>query len=383
VTLMRDIGDFAKFKQRGYGSGYVYEFENRGSRVIRERVQRYKTRAEIRLEIALWKPIDKEMTYEEILKGLTWNELATVRNNVRLKGISHLGKDELGKAISIYMPQSINDLVTVFNEEQRDYLNDIITNKGLITELKSSEHKMLFWRDRALVFSGTVNGEKALYIPEEIIECISDSINNEDTRERIRKNQKWINTVNSLLSYFGIISKVELIKMMQKYTDFKKEEEATLLEVLKENASYSDNFKFLGSSLLHIRLKNISGIRGLARDYIRLEHKPLSEEAINNAFKDEHYTTRDEVKEFILFLLEEYDYSYSEAVYEILDFIYAIKNLIDIGEIVNYLSHVLEWKSSEHYVRIIEMLSYLQQNVELWHLKGYSIKEYNSLRNNF
>ena len=60
---------------------------------------------------------------------------------------------------------------------------------------------MLFWRDRALVFSGTVNGEKALYIPEEIIECISDSINNEDTRERIRKNQKWINTVNSLLSY--------------------------------------------------------------------------------------------------------------------------------------------------------------------------------------
>ena len=72
----------------------------------------------IKQERKLWKDIKIPLTLEGFLNQLTKDEMTTIRQNFKLRGLSSLKKNELADKLKDLIPLKINTVLDVLDDER-------------------------------------------------------------------------------------------------------------------------------------------------------------------------------------------------------------------------------------------------------------------------
>lgn len=137
-------------------------------------------------EAKAWTEIDFPISLKEALERLTKVELDEIRKTYDFKGISSLNKADLIDKLVDLIPKHISRTLKWLDEERYSLIEKIIHNKGLLKVDGFDIKKIRFYKRSALVFTGSLDGKKVLFIPGEIIDAIKEAMDN-NTRRWILK----------------------------------------------------------------------------------------------------------------------------------------------------------------------------------------------------
>ena len=124
---------------------------------------------EQRREARLWKTFKTPINLRNLLSYLTMDELSEIRQNLELPGLSALRKNELINALKTGILNSAYRVFNLFDDLRYQFVKKIVNNDGLTVRIDLDKDQVNYFRSRGIIFTGCLNGKRALAIPFELI----------------------------------------------------------------------------------------------------------------------------------------------------------------------------------------------------------------------
>ena len=145
-----------------------------------------------RLEAKLWQQRSPDWDLRDFLQDLTNDELTVIRQNLNITGVSNLKKDQLVQVLEKEIVNSIDGVLRTLDNNQWDTLNSILKPQKQKANLDIPTPQVLFFRQRGLVFTGTINNKKFLAIPWVIREKLQELAKDNSIKQAIKINTQWV-----------------------------------------------------------------------------------------------------------------------------------------------------------------------------------------------
>lgn len=184
----------------------------------------------------LWSGIGSSISLEEGLSRLTKNELDELRRALAVKNASGLKKQDLIQKLQDAIVESLSDELQYMDKARFSLLMDIANNGGVLAPFVGGVSAALYFQNRGLVFAGAVDGQKALVMPQEVIEKLK-TVQESDYTDKFNRNTEWIRLSTGLLYYYGVLDTVQLEQMVSGYVSEFVDSEV-FMDVLYHAASY-------------------------------------------------------------------------------------------------------------------------------------------------
>ncbi|GAB7389243.1 hypothetical protein BSNK01_30810 [Bacillaceae bacterium] len=168
-------------------------------------------------EAKLWEAIPVPLRLADALSRLTKEELAKIRQNLGLKKLSHLNKQELIVRLNELLPENIGQAFRYFDENRYRLFRPMIDNGGYVSQPKVGIEQIEYLQNHGLAFSGSVDGRKVLAVPQEIAAAFRKA-DDADLRSLVERNTKWIKLTQGMLYCYGVLDLHQAKKMIQTYT---------------------------------------------------------------------------------------------------------------------------------------------------------------------
>ena len=124
-------------------------------------------------ELKIWKDMESNTSLQYHLGRLTKDELRNIVKNYEIKGVSKLKKDELIDVIITNIVEKANELIKSENKEAIKLVANVIAEGSVkkFTEDLSIEN-IVSLRDKGIIFTGTIEKEENLIVPNEVKEVL-------------------------------------------------------------------------------------------------------------------------------------------------------------------------------------------------------------------
>ena len=320
----------------------------------------------------LWPPLDDSPTLGGLLSQLTKEELYTISTARKLKGMSALNKSELTSRLAVQFSEGLPQIFNLFDETRYKILKQILERGGRAF-FSIDYDQLVYFRKRGLIFSGTLNEERVLLAPQEVLDVFRQT-DGSSYREKVRRNSELIQFTQGLLFYYGTLSLVEYQDMVHHHLDasYKMSE---MIELLAE-AQGSYHTIRLGSV-------GISDHRVIDSWKIKEEHRarpdlpffPFTKAQIMRAGEPDFIDRNFSFRSFVRFLQENYTINQEEAEWLVEDCVEGVLIGRSLQEIVEELQVRLEIPDMELLKKIVAQLVELMNNTKQWVLKGYAPRE--------
>lgn len=323
----------------------------------------------------LFKPIDKNLDFNDCLSRLSTDELADVRRCWDFRGISHLNKAELVEKLKELIGKNLEKWLQLLDSNQIELLDEIIKNDGLMECENFPLETIRYYRKRGILFSGTYDDTRVLVMPRELQTMISNLLVKDLITSRIKKNDKILTFVKGMLIYYGGITLGQLFKQIKEH-----------LPGLKITDYYTLMEEFLAYNLYGIAMRpktTFIHLDMMDPDYLfqeqqmrdNIDYFPLDDEMIKFAARHGLPKLNFVQRNFGRFLQKEYNLS-PLLIDEIIHT--CIVN-INRGERFqnhfDYLQQFIEFQDIEEARRMGKQLQEFHNNTRLWILKGYTPAE--------
>lgn len=324
-------------------------------------------------EKKLWEEIKIPCSLKDFLKNLTKNELTKIRQNLDLKGLSSLNKHQLIDRLESEIVSSARKVFLVFDNSQYKLIKKIIENDGM-AEIDIDTLQAEYFRNRGIIFSGTIKGKRVLVMPQELLTEFQKLDNNE-YQKIVRRNTDWIRLAQGLLFYYGTLGLIQLTDMIAKLMKSEKIELVDFIKVVNNAVEYY-------SEIRH-DLEGYSNCRVFDSSRIKIEHKkrpdldfyPFTYEQIYKAGAPGYVDKNFAFMRFSKFIIDNYDITVEEAENLVEECVYAIKIGDSLNQILEFLQEELEISDFETLQEFAGQVTFLHNNTRQWFLKGYTPEE--------
>jgi hypothetical protein len=324
----------------------------------------------IKQERKLWKDIKIPLTLEGFLNQLTKDEMTTIRQNFKLRGLSSLKKNELADKLKDLIPLKINTVLDVLDDERYRILKKILNQGGYIKVKDFDYKKAKFFREFGLVFTGKLNGEKVLVMPMEIMNVFKE-YDTKEYRKLVKRNTLWIDLVAGMLFYYGFLYNSIIIKKVEEYTG-KKPNVVDLSMVLLSASQYYEKLKLTAKGYKNPAVHDENWVVKEQNTRVDTPYYPFSKLELLKASKDNYIRRTAQTNNFSEYLKLLYDIS-DEEIDDILRAVHDMINYdFNIEEMINYLKNFLEIEDIEVFQMIGQLLIDINNNTRMWILKGYT-----------
>ena len=338
-----------------------------------ERAKEYHRKLEEKREQRLWKETDVSAKLLYTLNNLSKNELDKIRQNLNLKNISSLKKAELVNKLCNLIPTKFKDIIFKLDQSRYDLIKTIIYNDGFIDIDDISTSKVESLMGYGIVFLGSYNKQKILFMPSELIELFK-KIDGYELKTIVRRNTDWISLTYGLLNYYGVMDVWRLMNMVAKLT----EREIDFLEYMKVMSFANDFYKqatHTGHGYKDYRVTDTNRIIDEQKKRPDVDYYPFTKQQALKASVPRYIEKTPAVKSVTDFLLEYYDFT-KEQVEEILqDLAIIINTESRPTAMFSYMESRLKLPSLEIAQELADKLMGLHNNTRLWILKGYTPHE--------
>lgn len=328
----------------------------------------------VKREGKLWENLMVSYSFKDLLTRLTKNELGSIRQNLNLKGLSSLKKKDLVESLASEIVNNANKTFSLFDDCQYKLIKRIVENNGVIDNFDIDKKKIEYFCDRGIIFSGTLDGNRVLVVPPELVSEFKKLDNNE-YQKIIQRNTTWIRLAKGLLFYYGTLSFIQLIDIVAHLWKKEKIDSVKFIPVINEALNYYREIMITSEGYSNYRVFDPARVKQEHKMRPNLSFYPFSYEQVFKAgapgFVDKNFAFR----RFSKFLTDNYDITSSKADEIIEECIYAIK--IDeptshIMELMQGHFEIINMKMAQEFT---DQIVFLRNNTRQWFLKGYTPEE--------
>ncbi len=321
----------------------------------------------------LWTEIESPLTLAVALFRLIKDDLQQIRSILEIKRASTLNKPDLIKLLIQQIPEKIDSQFYCLDQERYKLIYKAVKNGGYIFVSDMEPNQIIHFHQRGILFSGTINGRKALVIPQEILSKFSE-IEDRIIKPLVRRNTEWVKLIQGLLYYYGTLSIYQLIEMLESYTP----EEVSPLDyipVLYDAESYYGEIRMDSVGVSNYRVWDAEEVlrEHLARP--KVNYFPFTKEQLLQAGEEGFVDRNLPYTAFVNFLVKNFACTKQHADMIAEECVYATRIGQSIPDIMSYLEHQVEFESMEELPAFIDKLISLMNNTRQWFLKGHTSTE--------
>ena len=377
------VGSFASTTQtqEDNNNDYIHEDEEESYfdddfSIDFDRAARRVINAGIRKKLKNWSPIEKNFSLEYHLNRFTKAELTDIAKNLHINKISKLKKEELKNKILDSYEEKAEFIIENMNIEAFEYLlkvsiREICENSDRNIKINAVN----YFRNRAFLFTGQVDGEDVIIVPEELKKVILCK-NSKELKKQLEKNEEITKLFWGMCNYYGVVEIETFKKLVKKYIDFDISD--MNLEVILENAAeYYDEFEFDGHFGNDILVDDVSDIFYQQCKRNDLEFYPFTKEELLEAARVDFQNKTKAYNNLYDFFIKNFDMNSEEAEDLIISLDAEFKNNRKPSEIMKAFLANFDISSLEEANFIGNEVMKFFNNTRLWVTKGYTPEELN------
>ncbi len=324
-------------------------------------------------EEQLWKEVTVPCRLFSVLTGLTKHELDCIRKNLDLKGISAMKKNELAEKLEHLLPGKVSGVFNFFDDERYRLAKRICENGGFVYEKGISSERAERLRERGVIFSGSKNGRRLLFMPLELVD-IFKSMDDPVYLELVQRNTEWIKLTYGLLYYYGFLNLGQLGDMIGTLTG-EKPEPVRHIKLLRDAVAYYGQIRPAGGGYCIGRADDVQKIRQEHKARPDVEYRPFTKKQLLKAGVPGYIDWTPALKMFMNFLREHYDFDKEETDEIAAKCLYIINSDDKPEKLLKYLQSFLEFPSFEFVQELTRVMMPLFNNTRRWILKGHTPEE--------
>ncbi|HBI04165.1 MAG TPA: hypothetical protein DDY49_09080, partial [Paenibacillaceae bacterium] len=202
-----------------------------------------------------WLRVEVPATIEYLIGKLTKVELTSIRQYLKLKGVSTLKKEELVHIICKELLGRSQEIFAEFDEEVYHLVKFTVDQGGWTDVSSLTIEQILYLRDRGILFPGIVDGRKALVMASEFVESFQRA-DGPELYEIIQQNTNWVRLIQGLLYYYGVLTPEQLTEELLKRETIDVGDIQRFARVLELVQRYYGAYQAFDGGLAHLAVSN-------------------------------------------------------------------------------------------------------------------------------
>lgn len=338
----------------------------------RIKLQEEITRAEIKSVEKIWKNVDEDFSLSALLDKMTKDELVKVARKYSVKGITTLKKvDAVEKVKNVVLEKSV-DVLSIIEENTFEFIKKLLKTSGLRRYECNDLIYTNYLRNRGLAFTGTINNELYVIVPEELKGSLEKSLTKE-VKETSKLNYEIMRVMAGMAYYYGAVSFKDLKGAIN--TLFNSPIEEELVEnLINDGEELGYDYVIDDKYIYHIDVEDTEMIvkkqSESQMEYCKYDKKSLIKAGMPDFIEENKQKAKLETVMGELFVIDK------NILKEEMDgFTFAIKNEIPMDEAIDNFLEAYEIQSDEERSIFIYELQLFAKSIKRWTLKGYSQNE--------
>lgn len=316
-----------------------------------------------------WKEVDLPCDLETLLADMPKTEMDRIRKTYGFKNVSSLKKAELAKSLVELIPEGFKELVHKMDQEVYDFMQLAIKNDGIIYNPELLTKEADVFRDVSIFYTGIHKGQKALFMPVDLMKAF-DEMDQNELKKSIQRNTEWIQLTQGMLYHYGVCDGLIIKNKIEK-----------LLNQSIEWSIYDEIINVSGKVLCtpygYIDYMVTNPERVFAGQEMRaeLDYYDFSKKELLKASYDMYVPKTPEVNKFIKLLLNHYDLAEDELEIVLLDVMDIIRENDNPLAAIGYLEECIELPDMEFAQTLGNHLIAIYNTTRQWILKGHTPTE--------
>lgn len=326
-------------------------------------------------ELELWKEIEAPFTLSNFLQGLTKSELTAIRQKLGLSGVSGLKKGELVEVLESQMEGLMKKTISQLDDNQYKVIKKAAKHNGIV-EMELPINQVEFYRGYGVLFSGTINGQRALIMPKELISAFEKLDQDFQLHKKIEKNTEWIRITQGLLYYYGTLKANTLLDLLSKYTSrIEFTEYLDFFEVLENAREYYREIGHNEVGYFYYRVFKPEQVLEEHKKRDSLDYYPFSYDELYKAGIEGFVDKNTAFCNFVKFLMRNYTIPMEAAESLVEECVYLIQINESPQNMIDFLKEHLEINHIQVLQEVMQQLFSLSNNTRQWEIKGYMPSE--------
>ncbi|MBV4423756.1 SEC-C metal-binding domain-containing protein [Clostridium tyrobutyricum] len=323
-------------------------------------------------DACLWDKIDENFDLTYHLERLTKKQLLDICKNLYIKKVSGLKKDDLKNIIKSVYKDRMNVFIDNIDIARFHYILNYLNNSEYRND-NSHIDKIMYFKNRAVLFNGIINGKRSIIVPQELEEIIR---NKNNLQNRLKKNEELIKLFCGMCFYYGVLNINDFRILAKSYVNYNLSD--FNLDIIMENASeYYGIFKFRNGIGCNIYVKDISYILNKRNEKRNLNFYPFKKQQLLSSSKPGFIDRTKFYRRLSNYLINNLNLSKSSVESLMYNLEISIKNGEDFDEMVLNLIGDFKFEKVEQAAHITNEICYFSNNTRQWITKGYTIEELN------
>lgn len=328
-------------------------------------------------EDKFWKEVELTLDLVKILNRFTKTEIETIAKNLDINKISSLKKEELIEKVVEFSTERVEKLLNHMDEERFKLLFNITKNGGYMkSDEKMDLDKLIYFKDRALLFP-SINDDKYVTVVPEVIQKVIKEKDNINYYAKIKRNEEIIKLFWGMTYYYGIITIEEFKELAKKYVSYDLSD-INLEKVLSEGSEYYEDFVFKANYGSHITLTEEETMLKVHEENEDIEYKFIEKEKLMEAAALDYIERNESYDCFFNFLVDNFEMNEEESDLLIDDLIFDIRNNESLEQTVEQFLNNFEFNNDEELNFVVYHVLKLANNTPQWFLKGHTPEELSS-----
>lgn len=322
----------------------------------------------------LWKQVELPISLKDCLLGLTKGQLDTIRRNLNIKNISALNKNELAEHLAEYQAQNIGNTLRLLDKGRLQLLQIIAKSGGYIV-CDDYDFDVSSFIEYCLAFSGTMDGQRVVFMPDELLRAFP-AADNWELAKIAARNTDWINMTCGALHYYGIMEPwvlADKIAHLTKQTvDFKQ-----YISVIAMACDFYQQIKFAGYEIMDERVNEPKELKAAIKKNDELDYCPFSKRQLLDASNSDYFERTPAMKDLASFLITSYSFTKGEADFILLNVSDMVIMQYSTQDIIELLGNFIEIPDLQVAQILTDLVAAVLNHARKWELKGHTSYELN------
>ncbi|KAB2335567.1 SEC-C metal-binding domain-containing protein [Bacillus mesophilum] len=322
----------------------------------------------------LYATVEYPISLKETLSKKTKAELDTIRKFYKLQGLSALKKAQLIEVLIESIVNQMESFLARIDAERMQVINKILENGGSYAFTDLSHQKISYLRESGIVATGSINGERVLYIPADLVEQLKALCESTEIKQAVKRNTELLKITKGILYYYGAVSYDELLSMFEKL--LKKPVNLLMyLEILIDRRVYDSEIIFKDGYVQHEELEDLDKLKNEHNMRPHIAFYPFTKEELLKASEPGYIDQTASYQQLVQYMLTHYPLKKSEAEDIAGEIVFLIKIGKQFGEILIYIQEYIDFQDVDEVNDFMFPVMALVNHTKQWYLKGYAPKE--------
>lgn len=326
----------------------------------------------------LWKEITLPQTYEELLQALSKDELQEISRHYGFKNISSLKKKDLVKYLVKELPCQINRELSLMDEHRYLFLKQFVSeNDKVFQAVEADDHDnklAYYWRKTGIIFSGSVDGQKILFMPSELQDVFQD-FDHEALQSKLKQNTEWLLLTYGMLYYYGVMGHMKILSKLEELTGVRPDHYEFHSILLRASEYYGapkmDSYGYWA----HQNVQDIDSVLKEHQARPEIHYYRFSKSKLLKAGQPNYCDDNPAFRRLNQFFLDHFEMPAKEATQITQECQHIVNQINRPSAIFDFLQTKFTFPDYESVQLLAEVVMFFWNNTRQWTLKGHSPAE--------